>query len=139
MKKKFLLSGFFLALFCILAVLLKTVNVAPVGPLGSSIGLSRANKAFFDLFGTNDIWDKITDLGLFACIVMAGLFAGFGVFQLVQRKKVAKVDKEVFALAGLYVVMAVLFALFEKIIAINYRPVLEADGTLEASFPSTHT
>ena len=35
--------------------------------------------------------------------------------------------------------MAVLFVLFEKIIAINYRPVLEADGTLEASFPSTHT
>ena len=139
MKKKFLLSGFFLLMFCVLAVLLKTVNVAPVGPLGSSIGLSRANRAFFDLFGTSDAWDKATDLGLGVCILMAVLLIGYGAYQLVRRKKLVKVDKEFFALAGLYAVMAVAFVAFEKIITINCRPVLEADGTLEASFPSTHT
>ena len=138
MKKKFLLSGFFFALFVVLAVLLKTVNVAPVGPMGSSVGLSYANRAFFNRFGTNDTWDKITAVCLLICIVTAVLFALLGLVQLVRRKKLAKVDKEIFALAGLYAVMMVFYVLFEKFV-INCRPVLEADGTLEASFPSTHT
>ena len=59
--------------------------------------------------------------------------------QLVQRKSLAKVDKKILALGGLYVVIGILYVLFEKVV-INCRPILMEGETMpEASFPSSHT
>ena len=138
MKKKFVISGVFAGLFIWLAVALKLVDVRAIGPNESSIGLAGLNGAVFGFFGTHEIWDKITDVAIVLALATVVIFAVIGVMQLVQRKKLAKIDKELFALLGLYVAMAVLYVLFEKV-RINFRPVLEADGALEASFPSTHT
>ena len=127
------------ALFIILIILVKTVDVAAVGPAGTVIGLSSVNSAVHELFGLNMVWYDITKyLGAFAILVALG-FAGMGVWQLIKRKSIAEVDKEILTLGGLYAVVVALYALFEVVI-INYRPVIMPDNTVpEASFPSSHT
>ncbi|MBO7092931.1 MAG: phosphatase PAP2 family protein, partial [Victivallales bacterium] len=44
----------------------------------------------------------------------------------------------IYALAVIYVIMAVFYIVFDKIIIVNYRPMLE-NGELVASYPSSHT
>ena len=127
------------ALFIILIILVKTVDVAAVGPAGTVIGLSSVNSAVHELFGLNMVWYDITKyLGAFAILVALG-FAGMSMWQLIKRKSIAEVDKEILTLGGLYAVVVALYALFEVVI-INYRPVIMPDNTVpEASFPSSHT
>ena len=57
--------------------------------------------------------------------------------QLIKRKSLLKVDKRLLFLGGFYVVMLLVYVLFEHVI-INYRPFL-IDKELEASYPSSHT
>ena len=64
-------------------------------------------------------------------------FAALGLVQLIQRKSPRKVDRDILALSGFYLVVLAAYLLFEAIV-INYRPVL-IDGNLEASYPSSTT
>lgn len=138
-KGKIISSVICAALFAILIVLVKTVDVQQIGPEGSSIGFAGINKAMNDATGLNMTLYKITEvLGLLA-LAVAGCFALLGLVQLIKRKSFAKVDPEIYALAGLYVVVLALYVIFEKVI-INYRPVIMPDEEhVEASFPSSHT
>ena len=140
MKKGKMISAVICAaLFAVLIVLVKTVDVQQIGPEGSSIGFAGINKAMNDATGLNMTLYKITEvLGLLA-LAVAGCFALLGLVQLIKRKSFAKVDPEIYALAGLYVVVLALYVIFEKVI-INYRPVIMPDEEhVEASFPSSHT
>ena len=138
-KNPFLPAGILTALTILLIILVKTVDVAPVGPEGTSVGFSQLNLAVAEQFGVSMTWYKITTvLGVFA-LALAGFFALVGLIQLIQRKSLMKVDKELLALGGLYAATLVLYVLFEKVI-INYRPIIMPDAEHpEASFPSTHT
>lgn len=138
-KGKMISSVICAALFAVLIVLVKTVDVQQIGPEGSSIGFAGINKAMNDATGLNMTLYKITEvLGLLA-LAVAGCFALLGLVQLIKRKSFAKVDPEIYALAGLYVVVLALYVIFEKVI-INYRPVIMPDEEhVEASFPSSHT
>ena len=83
------------------------------------------------------IWYHITDwLGLIP-IFMAIVYAFIGLIQLIKRRSIFKVDKEIILLGLYYIVVIALYVFFEKVI-INYRPIL-MDGFLEASYPSSHT
>ena len=84
-------------------------------------------------------WYKITNiLGYLAILIGLG-FAAIGGLQLIYRRSILKVDKEILLLGALYVVTVIFYILFEKVI-VNYRPILMPDGEgLEASFPSSHT
>ena len=126
-------------LFAVLIVLVKTVDVQQIGPEETSIGFAGINKAMNEATGLNMTLYKITEvLGLLA-LAVAGCFALLGLVQLIKRKSFAKVDPEIYALAGLYVVVLMLYVIFEKVI-INYRPVIMPDEEhVEASFPSSHT
>ena len=127
------------ALFLLLIVLVKYVDVSMVNETGTTIGLSHINMGFAAFTGVNVIWYKVTTvLGVFL-LLFAGGFALIGLLQLIQRKSLLKVDYEILSLGGLYVVVVFLYALFEKVI-IKYRPIL-MDGKTEpeASFPSSHT
>ena len=120
-------------------MLLKTVDVAAVGPEGTEIGLSKLNVAAHDLFGENLGWYKITNILGYLAILIALCFAALGGLQLIRRRSVLKVDKEILLLGCLYVVTVIFYVLFEKVI-VNYRPILMPDGEgIEASFPSSHT
>jgi undecaprenyl-diphosphatase len=83
------------------------------------------------------IWYHITDwLGLVP-IFMAMVYSLIGFIQLVKRKSLFKVDKEIIILGLFYIVVISLYVFFEKFI-VNYRPIL-MNGFLEASYPSSHT
>ena len=80
---------------------------------------------------------KLTDILGYIAILMVVVYGIVGVIQLINRKSIFKVDKELLLLGGFYVCVLAIYVLFEKVI-INYRPTL-IDGVLEASYPSSHT
>lgn len=138
-KGKIALASICGACFIGLIVLVRCVDVQPIGPEGTSIGLSHLNQYFFTLCGVNILWYDITDyLGIFA-ILIAGIFALIGLVQLIKRRSLFQVDHEILALGGLYIVVIGLYVLFEFAI-VNYRPIIMPDALQpEASFPSSHT
>lgn len=137
-KKYLYLSGLFMILFLLLIALLKLTDVKAIGPEGSLVGLATLNGKISDIFGFNQTWYNITDLLGKVSVFVAVFFALFGLYQLVKRKSLKKVDKDIWLLACVYVVSAVVYVFFEVCI-INYRPIILEDNLLEASFPSSHT
>ena len=118
-------------------ILLKTVDVQSIGPKSSSVGLASINNWFLQNIGTNDTCYKITKyLGLLP-FLLVGYYGFIGLKQLINKKSINKVDKELLLLGIFYILVGATYIFFEKVI-INYRPVL-MDGELEASFPSSHT
>ena len=133
------LGGVFLLFFLVLIVLLKTVDVAAVGPAGTSVGLSQINGSFHEWIPFHEVWYKITKvLGVLA-LALAALVAIWSLVQWIRRKSLWKVDATLLALDVLYIVTGVLYLLFELVV-VNYRPVLLEGQTFPAaSFPSSHT
>ena len=81
---KLLLAVVFGLLAAVLIVLVRKVDVAPIGAAGTEIGLSGLNKAVFDLFGVNLFWYELTQGLGYAALALAGLFAVFGFAQLIR-------------------------------------------------------
>ena len=136
-RKNLFISTILILLAIGFTVLVKVVDVKQVGVYETSIGFATVNQFVFNLFGVNMIWYHITDwLGLVP-IFMAMTYALIGLIQLVKRKSLFKVDKEIIILGIFYVVVIALYLFFEKVI-VNYRPIL-MDGFIEASYPSSHT
>ena len=137
--KRWILPCAFLALFLLLILLLKTVDVAPIGPEGTAVGLSRINGAARERLPFRPAVYAVTEalgaLALLTCLA----FALLGLCQLVRRKSLFRVDRALFLLAGLYVLTLLAYVLFEKA-ALNFRPViLPGAAEPEPSFPSSHT
>ena len=123
----------------ILIALVRLVDAAPIGAQGTSIGLSHLNQFVFDLFGVNMLWYNITDWLGVAAVLTGFVFAVTGLVQLIKRRSLLKVDREILSLGGLYIVVIGLYLFFENVI-INYRPIIMPDNTSpEVSFPSSHT
>ena len=79
----------------------------------------------------------VTDwLGLIPVFVCL-MFGGIGFVQLMQRKKLLKVDRDILLL-GIYYLLVIFGYLVFEMIPINYRPTL-IEGRLEASYPSSTT
>ena len=138
-RSKFIISGVLFALFAAFIAVIRTVDVAAIGPEETSVGLSAINKAFHELTGVNMGWYKVAEVLGLAALGMCGLAALFGLWQLITRRSLFKVDSTVYALGSLYALTLGLYALFEKIV-VNYRPIIMPEDThVEASFPSSHT
>ena len=136
-KRNFLISGILLLIAITFTILVKVVDVKQIGVNNSSIGFATLNQFIFETTGVNIIWYHITDwLGLIP-VFMAIVYAFIGLIQLIKRRSIFKVDKEIILLGLYYIVVIALYVFFEKVI-INYRPIL-MNGFLEASYPSSHT
>lgn len=136
-KRNFLISGILLLIAITFTILVKVVDVKQIGVNNSSIGFATLNQFIFETTGVNMIWYHITDwLGLIP-VFMAIVYAFIGLIQLIKRRSIFKVDKEIILLGLYYIIVIVLYVFFEKVI-INYRPIL-MNGFLEASYPSSHT
>ena len=137
--RRLIIAGIGGLLTVILIALVSLVDIAPIGEQGTSIGLSHLNQFVFDLFGVNMLWYTITDWLGIAAILTAFAFAVTGLVQLINRRSLLKVDREILSLGGLYIIVIGLYLLFENVI-VNYRPIIMPDNTYpEASFPSSHT
>lgn len=138
-KKAFCVAGICAVLFLLLIVLLKTVDVAAVGPQGTNIGLSHLNAGFHELVGEHKVLYEISRY-LGYLILLLGISEAFlGAYQLFTRKSLLKVDKCIVILGVIYVIMAAIYFIFNEVV-INMRPMIPWDETkLESGFPSSHT
>ena len=139
MNKKLYPSAALGVLFVALIVLVKTVDVQAIGPKGTSIGLATVNIGVHHFLGEHLWLYTLTNVLGYGALALAGCMGVLGLLQMVYRKRLFKVDKELLLLGCLYVVTGLFYVLFEKVI-INYRPMLLPGEELpEASFPSSHT
>ena len=139
MKSKLYLTAsiVLLTLFLIFTVIVMTVDVKPIGPSGSEVGLASINEPFADAVGFNELWYNISEYVGLIPLAIAGCFAILGICQAIKRKSLLKIDGHLFILAAFYVMLLFVYLDFE-LITVNYRPII-LDGELEASYPSSHT
>lgn len=136
-KNKVWLGVLLEVLFAIWTVLVQTVDVKPLGQRGTNIGFSTVNIWFHSMSGVHMRLYTITDwLGLVP-IAICFSFGILGLAQLVNRKTLIKVDKDIIILGIYYIIVIMAYLLFEAI-PINYRPII-IDGFMEASYPSSTT
>ena len=127
----------YLAAFILWTIAVKTVDVRAVGPMESAVGFASLNQVIHNLTGTNMMLYTMTDWLSIVPFAVCGLFGVIGLVQLIRRKSLAKVDRDIIALGVFYILVIGAYALFE-IVPINYRPVL-IEGVLEVSYPSSTT
>ncbi len=132
-----IITAVLLAVFLLFTILAKTVDVQPIGPMNTEVGFAAVNGAIFKTLGESKFFYILSTIGGLISLLTAGLFAGIGAYQWYKRHDLMKVDKNILAMGGIFLIVIILYVLFDKV-PINYRPVLE-DGALEASYPSTHT
>ncbi len=141
-RKKGMMIGIMLLLvFALWTVLIQIVDVQPAGSYEpqKNVGFAGINTWFHGLTGFSESLYKITDwLGLVP-IAVCGCFGIFGLVQLIRRKSLMKVDRDILLLGIYYIIVIVAYLAFEMI-TINYRPVL-VDGLSkpESSYPSSTT
>ena len=126
-----------LAGFGVWTLLIRRIDVRPIGPNGTSVGLAAFNGWFHRTAGVHMALYSITDwLGLIPILVCVG-FGALGAAQLLRRRRLRSVDADILLL-GAYYILVIAAYLFFEMVPVNYRPVL-IDGALEASSPSSTT
>lgn len=68
----FAITGILFLIFAIFTLLVKKVDVKPIGPKQSLVGMASLNEFIFELFGVNLLWYNITDWR-FEKILLRGL------------------------------------------------------------------
>lgn len=137
LRRPLLASLILFLLFLALTAALLVVDVRPIGPNGSSVGLAALNGFVAQAVGIHLFWYVLTDwLGVAALFAAAG-FALLGAVQLIKRRSLRAVDPDILALGGVYL-FAIAAYIFFEVFVVNSRPTL-LDGVLEASYPSSHT
>lgn len=140
MKKEainFILAIVFLVLSAGFIYGCKNINVDKVGPNKVEVGYSSINEKVFNKLGKNDKYDKISDYLLYEAMATVGIFGVIGLYQLIRRKSLLKIDGDIWMLAWYYVLVVAVYVGFDKL-SINLRPILTEKGA-EPSFPSSHT
>jgi membrane-associated phospholipid phosphatase len=136
-RLNFAIAGGLLVLFVLYTASLLFVDVAPIGPRGSSVAYASMNQAVRHFVGVNMNLYQITDWASLAAILVALGFSFFGLLQWIRRKHILRVDISILVLGGFYLIVFAAYAFFE-VFVLNYRPVL-IDEILEASYPSSTT
>ncbi len=124
-------------LFALFTVLLLTVDVAPIGPSDSEVGLAGLNHAAREAFGSSSLAYGISEILGLLCLGGAAALALVALAQWIRRRSLRRVNTDLILLGGAYALTAAFYALFE-VVVINYRPVPE-EGQLAPSYPSSHT
>ena len=138
MNKKYAsLSLVLLLTFLLWTAAVTAIDIRPIGPNGSLVGLAGLNGFVHRLTGVHMALYVLTDwLSLIPVLVILG-FGTLGLAQWIRRKSLQKVDQSLLVLGGFYGVTGTVYLFFEKVV-VNYRPVL-IEGILEASYPSSTT
>lgn len=136
-KNSLIMSVLMLIIVAIYTVCVKVVDVAPIGPENSSVGFASLNGPISLALPYNAALYKVSEvLGIFALLFVA-VFMLIALKQVIVRKGIFKADQHWYVLGVFYVLVGIVYLLFEKVV-INYRPIILDEG-LEASYPSSHT
>ena len=133
MKRSLILS----AAFLLYTIVIKTADVRAIGPEGSSVGFGLLNGAIAKALGYHQLWYRISEIAGYLALAVIAVYGLVGLMQLIKRKSVLSVDRDILVLGCFYAAVGVFYVLFNKLV-INYRPVILDEG-LEASYPSSHT
>ena len=142
-KKSVILFSLAAALFVLFAAFTLAVSLVDIATFAyasgdtAEIGFASLNKSAFQAIGENAFWYDLTELLGVIALGTAAVFALVGLYQLLKRKQLFAVDREILLLAVLYVLVGIFYVFFE-VVAVNYRPIL-VEGVLEASYPSSHS
>lgn len=136
-KTSLIVFASFFVLSIIFTILLLTVDVRESFH-NPKLGLATLNEKVFTTIGESRFWYYFTQILGYLAILVVVCFAVIGVIQLIKNKSIKKVDKEIIGLGIVYVIIAIIYVFFEKVVVVNYRPILK-DGVAAASFPSSHT
>ena len=138
-NKNLVFTMVFLVLTIGFTAAVKIVDVQAIGPGGTSVGFAGINAKVAAALGFNETLYKIAGLLGYVVIAVFLTFAMVGLVQLIKRRNLLKVDKNILVLGGIYFAVFVMYVVFEKFV-INYRPVIIPGETeVAASFPSSHT
>ena len=140
MKKNIYLitASFFLLAFIVFTVIVKTVDVTFVVTNETYIGLSHFN---YDVgnwvisLGKMKDMKVISDILLYLILGYSFVFFVVGVIQWIKGKTLKAVDKTIYLLGACYVLIGLLYLVFE-LVKVNFSPL--SDNGLKASYPSTH-
>lgn len=136
-QRNFCIATCMLFAFFLWTATIQFIDVQTIGPQGSSVGFATLNGFVHNLTGVHMYLYAITDwLGLVPLAFVMG-FSLLGLVQWIKRKHLLRVDYNILALGGFYIVVMVAYVFFE-VFVVNYRPVL-IGGILEASYPSSTT
>ena len=104
-KTSFAPGVLFLCAFGIWTVLVQTVDVQSIGAGGTSIGMAAWNLGFHQWTGVHMWVYTLTDwLGLVP-VGVCMVFGGLGLVQLVRRKSLWRVDRDILILGVYYVLV----------------------------------
>lgn len=139
LERNFIVTGIIFLFFIIFTILVKVVDVQAIGPESSKIGFASLNGWMHDSIGEHVFWYDVTKyLGVLSLLV-AAMFGGIGLMQLIKGRSLYKVDVAIVLMGVFYVLVGIFYVLFE-VVVVNYRPmILDAKDGLEASYPSSHT
>ena len=137
MRKDIKITILLFAAFMVWTAVICLIDVQPVGPCDTTVGLATFNSSFHSFTGVHMPLYILTDwLGLVPLGIMI-LFALLGLFQWLRRKSLMMVDRSLLTLGGFYLVVLSVYLIFEFCV-VNYRPIL-INNNLEASYPSSTT
>ena len=136
-KKQLISGGVLLVGFAIWTWLIQRVDVQPAGQGETDTGFASFNGWFHSVTGVHMSIYTITDWAGLVPIFVCMVFGGIGLCQLMKRRSLFKVDRDLILL-GIYYVAVIFGYLIFEMIPINYRPIL-IEGILEASYPSSTT
>ena len=137
-QKSLLISTIVLGVLSIaFTLLICLVDKSNIGPQNSSVGFSKLNQIFKNLFGYNELFYKLTQVLGYIIIGLALAYMVIAFIQLIKRKSIKNIDIQLSLLAIFYAIIIAIYFVFE-LAKINYRPVI-LDGELEPSYPSSHT
>lgn len=114
--KKFLgLGSVFVVIFVIWTALIQLVDVQALGQNGTDIGFATFNCWFHKLTGESMTIYTITDILGIVPLFVCAVFALIGFIQLVKRRSLFKLDKDIIILGIYYIVVILAYVIFEKI------------------------
>ena len=112
--KKHLIIGFsLLAVFIVFTVLVSFVDVKAIGRQGSDVGFATANETFRNFTGYHEGLYDFTEILGYLCFVPIAVFGLLGLWQMVQRKSLLKVDKDILLLGCFYAVLLAAYVLIK--------------------------
>jgi len=123
--------------FLVWTWMIQNIDVQPVGVNETEIGFAALNRWFHELTGVHMKLYTFTDWLALITVFVCMIFAGMGFVQLIRRRSLRKVDKDIIIL-GVYYVIVILGYLIFEMYPVNYRPIF-IEGRMEASYPSSTT